>query len=157
MGTFAYHDPDKIRPLPGKCLVKIVEVLGGKTKGGLHIPEAYAGADNMGKDTFYGQIIKMGPPPTLEHFKSGPGPGWDVRDNRTGRQWPQEFMDSLFGVGDIVVFPRDVPLVFVWEEQRYCLCLIHEGIIAISAADFEASGFEVVPWEPPQPDEAAQG
>lgn len=149
MGTFTYVDPATIHCMPGKCLVQIVEVLGGTTKGGLHIPEAYA--DHAGKDTFYGKLLQIGPPPQIKHFKSGRGPGWDVKPNSSGKIWPPEMMDE-FKVGDLAVFPRDVPLVVVWQEQRYAICLLHEAICIIPADSFNPDDFEVVPWQPPKAD-----
>lgn len=145
MGAFDYMNPHTIVPLAGKVLVEIVEVLGGKTKGGIHLPEAYQ--DHMGKDTFYGRVLKVGPPPDLAHYKSGPGPGWDVRKNTTGTPWPKEVME-LFQEGSIIVFPRDVPMVFVWEEKRYALCLVHEAIISIDGDSFDPDEFRVMPWIP---------
>jgi co-chaperonin GroES (HSP10) len=147
MGAQTTINPDTIRCMPGKILVKIVEILGGKSKGGILLPESYQ--DHMGKDTFYGEILQIGPAPQLEHYKSGQGPGLDVRPNKSGKPWNQETM-SQFKIGDIVIFPRDVPVVFVWEEQRYALCLIHEGIVSIDKEDFRAEDFEVVPWQAPQ-------
>ena len=44
--------------------------------------------------------------------------------------------------------PRDVPLVFVWDDQRFALVYEHEGIAAFSYEDFEKGGLEVVPWTP---------
>ncbi len=143
MGAFTYIDPTTIRCMPGKILVEIIEILGGTTKSGIWLPPQ----DHMGKDTFYGKVLQVGPPPALEHYKSGPGPGLDVRDNRTGATWPDKVMQQ-FNLGDIVLFPRDVPMVFVWEERRFGICLIHEAIVAFDGAEFNAEGFEVRPWTP---------
>lgn len=146
MGAFTYLDPSTVRCLPGKCLVEIVEVLGGKTRGGIVIPEAVAG--KLNKDTFYGRLLQVGPAPRTAHYKSGRGPGWDVRPNTSGAEWPSEIMDN-FQVGDIIVFPRDVELVFVWEQRRFGICHIHEAIMQIPADSFDPDEFEVVPWRMP--------
>jgi len=145
MGAFDYLDPSTLSPTPGKAIVEIVEILGGDTKGGLFIPGHIM--DHMGKDTFYGKILKVGPPPALEHYKSGPGVGWDVQPNANGKVWPQKVMDQ-FQPGDILVLPRDLPLVFVWDDKRYGIVLIHEALVMIKGDSFDPQAFEVVPWKP---------
>jgi len=139
-------NPDHLKPMPGKAVVRIIEVLGGTTKGGVFIPGNHQ--DHSGKDTFYGEMVRVGPAPSLEHYKSGRGPGWDVRPNSTGKVWPAEMM-AEFRVGDIFVFPRDVELAFTWDEQRFCIVHIHEAIIGIAREEFDAQGFEMVAWRPP--------
>ena len=145
MGSQTYADPTKIKPMPGKLVVEITEILGGKTKGGVHLPINYQ--DHMGKDTFYGKVLRVGPPPALAHYKSGPGPGLDVRSNKHGNVWPDSMMEP-FKVGNIILFPRDVPLSFVWKGKRYAICYIHEAIISIDKDDFDPKEFQVVPWIP---------
>jgi len=147
MGAFTQLDPATITAMPGKCVVKMVEVLGGQTKSGLWKPASYAG--HMGKDTFYGEFFSIGDPPELVHYTSGPGPGSDVKTNKSGEHWSPEVM-AQFKVGDIGVFPRDVELVFVWEETRYGICYLHEALFVVDRNGFEAQNLEVVPWTPPQ-------
>lgn len=143
MGASDVIHPDSVKPMPGNMVVEIVEILGGETKGGLFIPGHLM--DHMGKDTFYGRIIRVGDPPRLEHYKTGRG--WDVRHNSSGATWPKEMMD-IFTEGDIVVLPRDVPLAFVHEETRYAIVHIHEAILHIKADSFDPQSFEFVPWKP---------
>lgn len=147
MSVFTIVDPDILRPMPGKAIVRIIEILGGTSPGGIYTPGHLQA--HMGKDTFYGELIKLGPPPRTEHYKSGPGPGWDVRENRSGVCWSAEVMAN-FKIGDVFVFPRDVELVFTWNEHRFCIVHIHEAILGIPRDQFDASGFEVVPWIPPK-------
>ena len=147
MGALTRIDPKTVRPLAGKGLVRIVEILGGTSDGGIYIPGSLQ--DHSGKDTFYGEMVRLGPPPSLTHYKTGPGPGWDVKKNSTGKVWPPEVM-AQFKEGDIFVFPRDVEVVFVWEEQRYCIVLIHEAIIGIDRKEFDSAKFEVKAWKPPE-------
>lgn len=146
MGAFTQLDPATIKCMPGKCVVKIVEVLGGQTKGGLWKPASYAG--HMGKDTFYGEFFSVGPAPELVHYKSGDGPGMDVKVNKSGDRWDPEIM-AQFQVGDIGVFPRDVELIFVWEDARYGICYLHEALFVVAKDGFDAQGIEVLPWTPP--------
>jgi co-chaperonin GroES (HSP10) len=135
-------DPATVRPMAGKILVQIVEVLGGMTKGGVFVPPQTQ--DHMGKDTFYGKVLQMGSLPTTRLSK---------RDERGMAQykacdpWPQDY--RVINQGDVVVFPRDVPLAFTWEQDRYALVLEHEAILAIPGDQFDAQGFQVVPWRPP--------
>jgi hypothetical protein len=144
MGSFDYIDPSKVRCTPGKVLVQIVEVLGGTTASGLWKPPQ----DHGGKDTFYGKILQVGPPPTLKHVKTDErSSGWDVAENSSGNKWPDQIMNE-FKVGDIGVFPRDVPLVFVHDDKRYGICLIHEAILVLDAEQLKNDGFEFVAWQP---------
>jgi co-chaperonin GroES (HSP10) len=139
-----YLDPSTVVPTAGNVLVELVEVLGGMTMGGIFIPGTTQ--DHAGKDTFYGRVMKVGGPPQLRHI----GHRSETRHNQSGKRWSKEYMDELFSEGDIVVFPRDVPLAFNWKDKRYCLCHIDEAIVAINADEFDAQGFEVVPWKPPK-------
>lgn len=145
MGAFTYLDPSVVKPMPGKVVVEIVEILGGMTKGGVFVPGTLM--DHMGKDTFYGKILSVGDAPRLSHYKSGPGPGWDVQPSASGKQWPAEIMDT-FQVGDILVLPRDVPLTFTWESRRFGIVLLHEALLHIPGESFDPQAFEVVPWTP---------
>lgn len=139
-------NPDTIAVTPGKLLVQIVEVLGGTRKSGLFVPGE--SQDHMGKDTFYGKILKIGDPPMLEHYCNAQyGAAYDVRENRTGKTWCAKAM-AQFSEGDILILPRDVPLAFVWEEVRYALVLMHEGLFSMDPATFDPTDFEVVPWQP---------
>lgn len=143
MGAAEHINPHTLKPMPGKMVVQIVEVLGGETKAGLFIPGTLV--DHMGKDTFYGKILSVGPAPALEHYDSPQG--IHVRDNGSGNVWPDEIMD-IFKEGDIVVMPRDVPLAFTWQEGRYAVVHLHEAILHIDADSFDPQEFEFVPWTP---------
>ncbi len=133
-------DPGTIHPTAGKLLVEIVEVLGGK-RGALYIPPATQ--DHMGKDTFYGRILEVGPAPAIQHDRS-----METRSTKNGQIWSDDVM-AQFTVGDIMIFPRDVPLAFGWEELRYALVLMHEGLFRLDPTEFDPTEFEVVPWTPP--------
>lgn len=146
MSAFTVVNPEKLKPMAGKAVVRIIEILGGTTEGGIYVPGTLQ--DHAGKDTFYGEMIRLGPAPRLKHYKSGPGPGWDVRENSTGKVWPPEVMEQ-FKEGDIFVFPRDVEMVFTWDNQRFCIVHIHEAIIGLARDEFNAQGFEMVAWKPP--------
>lgn len=137
MSSLLVLDPSRIiRLLPGVCLVRIDEVLGGTTKGGIFVPPDVADARG-GKDTASGTVLQMGPPPDLAHV-DGPGKaGYErpgrTRKNRTGAGWdPLAFPVQ---VGDRVTFPRDLPLVFVHDEARYGFVYMDECIFATSAND----------------------
>lgn len=139
-------DPKTVKPLAGKAVIRITEVLGGEQKSGLFIPGTTQ--DHGGKDTMYGELMAIGPAPTVKHKKFGPGPGWEVVPNDSGRVWSEAAM-AEFQVGDIYVFPRDVELAFVWENHRYAIVHLHEAILRLPREGFEGSGFEVVPWVVP--------
>lgn len=145
MGAFDYIDPQTVNPMPGNAVVEIVEILGGMTKGGVFIPGN--AVDHMGKDTAHCKILRVGDAPALEHYKSGRGPGWDVRPNANGAKWPDEIM-NLFQVHDILVMPRDMPMVFIWESRRFAVVHLHEAILHIRGDSFDPQAFEVVPWTP---------
>lgn len=138
---FVDLDPSTIRPMPGLIVVEIVEVLGGTTRGGLFVPGVVD--DHMGKDTVLCRVLRMGGLPTRAHRKTESGGFEEVM---LDRPWPPELRG--ISVGDVVVFPRDVPLAFVWEEKRYAIVMEHEGIAVIPAADFDQKNFQVVPWKP---------
>lgn len=146
MGAFDFIDPATVNPTAGNVLVKIVEVLGGQTKSGLHIPGGLL--DHGGKDTFYGEILSVGPAPALEHYRPSERSHLGVRPNSSGKTWSPEMM-AEFEPGDILVLPRDVPLVFVWEEQRFGLVHLHEAILHIKGDSFDPQEFQFVPWTPP--------
>ena len=138
-------NPNTIRILPGKLIVEITEVLGGFRKSGVFVPGSTQ--DHMGKDTFYGKILKVGPPPSLEHYRDPVmGGGYDVRPSKHGADWPKEVMDQ-FKVGDIIILPRDVPVSFTWEESRYALVLMSDGLLTMDPETFDPSDFEMVPWK----------
>ena len=138
MSSLQHTDPSTVHPLPGKVLVRIDEVLGGTTEGGIFIPPDVA--DGKGaKDTASGVVIRLGAPPPLRHVpRAETGPeGW-TRPGRTaintsGRGWDPTVFPVH--VGDRVYFPRDVPLVFVHDETRYALVLMDECILATGASD----------------------
>ena len=140
-------DPTTVQPTPGKILVEIVEVLGGTTKSGLFRPPQ--ADDHMGKDTFYGKILCVGPPPVLEHHRDPTARGgYHVRDAKSGKAWSEEVM-AQFTEGDIMIFPRDVPLAFGFEDRRFALVLMHEAMFSVDPASFDPTDFEVVPWTAP--------
>lgn len=137
-------DPVSVKPMPGKMVVEIVEVIGKTTKSGLWM----GNEDHAGKDTFYGKVLAMGPTPALASIrdeKTGGGLGRQFVD--TGSQWPEGYRQ--ISVGDIVVMPRDVPLVFTWEERRFGIVIETEAILRIPGDKFDPQEFEVVPWKPP--------
>lgn len=122
MSSLLVLNPDRVTPLPGICLVQIDEVLGGLTEGGIFIPGDVAEAKGN-KDTAHGIVLKLGPLPDLRHVtlaECGPEgfrrPGRTDR-NHSGARWP----GHAFPVqpGDRLYFPRDLPLVFVYEDRRY--------------------------------------
>lgn len=134
-------DPSTVNPLPGILLVQIDEVLGGTTSGGIFITADMADAGGR-KDTAHGIVLKKGPLPALRHVtlkEEGPGgfkrPG-RTRNNTTGQPWSPEAFPV--NTGDRVYFPRDIPMVFAWNETRYGLVMMDECIFATPAgADAE--------------------
>lgn len=135
-------DPATVRPTPGKLLVQIVEILGGMTPGGIFVPGETQ--DHAGKDTFFGKVIRRGTAPTVRVDRDPLGAA-SVTDSSP---WPEEYRTRI-AEGDVVVFPRDVPLAFFFGEDRFALVLEHEAILSIPAAEYREGGFEVVPWRPP--------
>lgn len=132
-------DPAKLRPMAGVMVVEVVEVLGGYTKGGLFIPGTMM--DHGGKDTALVQVLRLGDAPIQRvGFKDGE---WGYHPCE-----PWEAASRNISVGDIVLMPRDVPLVFVWGEKRYALVYEHEAILAMDPSVLAENGFEVVPWKP---------
>lgn len=127
MSNLLVLDPARVTPLPGYCLVQIDEILGGTTEGGIFIPPDVADAKGN-KDTAHGIVLRMGPLPDLRHVtlaECGPSgyrrPGRTER-NHSGARWDR----NAFPVqpGDRLYFPRDLPLVFVFEDRRYgCVCM----------------------------------
>ncbi len=134
-------DPDTVRPMPGHLVVEIVEVLGGTTRSGLFVPGVVD--DHMGKDTCLCRVLRMGALPNRKYKK---GPDGDVQEVLLPGPWPVELRG--ISVGDVVLFPRDMPCVFVWDERRFAIAMEHEAIAAIPAAEFDQRDFEVVPWKP---------
>jgi len=134
-------DPNRITPTAGRMVVKVVEVLGGYLKGGLFMPGV--GQDHGGKDTVLVEVLRKGAPPVERYAIAEDGKTWFARPCEP---WVREATDQI-SVGDVVRMPRDVPLVFVWEEQRYAIVNEHEAILAMSMEDFLSGGFEVVPWK----------
>lgn len=127
--------------MPGHIVVEIVEVLGGTTRGGLFVPGVVD--DHMGKDTVLCRVLRMGGLPTRIYRKTEAGGFEEVM---LDRPWPAELRG--ISVGDVVLFPRDVPLVFVWEEKRHAIVMEHEAIAVIPAGEFDQKDFQVVPWKP---------
>jgi len=120
-------DPVRVHPLAGLLLVEIDEILGGMTKGGLFAPPDAADGNGR-KDTASGKVMKMGPMPAWKHTTDVHTRPGCTEDNVSGKTWATD----LFPVteGDHVTFPRDVPLVFVWNERRYGLVRMDEVIYA---------------------------
>ena len=134
-------DPATVNPMPGHLVVQIVEVLGGTTRGGLFVPGVVD--DHMGKDTVLCQVLRMGALPTRTYRKAE---GGGFEEVLLDQPWPAELRG--ISVGDVVLFPRDVPLAFVWEEKRYAVVMEHEAIAAIPAAEFDQKNFQVIAWAP---------
>lgn len=129
-------DPSRISPTAGVLVTKIVEVLGGYTKSGLFLPGIFQ--DHSGKDTVLVQVLRKGPPPEKRYIEGG------VRDCLP---WAPVAANQV-SVGDVILVSRDVPLVFVWEDQRYALVYEHEAICAMSYEFFASGGFEMSTWTP---------
>lgn len=133
--AFLTVDPSRVRPQPGVVVVRIDEVLGGETSGGIFIPAGIADAQGR-KDTASGIVLRAGPAPDLRHEKAGARhytrPGRTLR-SQTGTPWSP----GAFPVqeGERVFFPRDVPLVFLWEDRRYGLICMDEIICVARAED----------------------
>jgi co-chaperonin GroES (HSP10) len=127
------YDPETIRPLPGKIVVEIVEKQGGMSPGGLFIPALAEQRQHL-KDTAICRILKLGPPGT-DYF------GY----NKQTREWELRHgsrpIPIRLSVGDHVITPRDVPLVFVWDAKRYAIILQHEILAAVD----DWIGEEIVP------------
>lgn len=134
-------DPSSLSPMPGHVVVQIVEVLGGTTRAGLFVPGVVD--DHMGKDTVLCKVIQLGDLPNRIYRKTAAGGFEEVM---LDRPWPAELRG--ISVGDVVVFPRDVPLVFVWEETRYAIVMEHEAIAVIPGSEFDQKDFQVIPWKP---------
>ena len=143
MSAMLTLDPARVHPQPGILLVQIDEVLGGTTRGGIFIPPSVADARG-GKDTAHGVVLRRGAAPSLRHVslqqegKDGYKRPGRTRANTTGQTWDL----AVFPVeeGDRVYFPRDVPLVFVWNEARYGLVMMDECLFATpSDADARVS------------------
>lgn len=131
-------DPVLLRPMPGIMVVQIVEVLGGMTKGGIFIPGNHQ--DHMGKDTCLVKVLAKGPAPVVQYRKGESG----GMEEKVVGSWPESY--RTITVGDVVVMPRDMDLVFVFEERRYALVREHEAIVSMPGDEFDQQGFEVVPW-----------
>lgn len=136
-------DPKIVHPTAGKMLVQIVEVLGGMTRGGIFLPGLHQ--DHAGKDTCLVRVLEKGGPPSVAYKRGSDG---DVVEKVVGH-WPEEYRP--ISVGDVVVMPRDMPLVFVFEDRRYGIVMEHEAIVAMPGDEFDQQGFEVVPWKPADP------
>lgn len=142
MGGYVNLDPSRIKPAAGVMVVQIVEVLGGTTKGGLFLPGTMS--DHSGKDTCLVRVMKKGDPPRQRFVTNQTDGRSTVKECKP---WESRATDSI-GVGDVACMPRDVPLVFVWDDCRYALVYEHEAICAMSMETFEEGGFEVIPWKP---------
>ena len=127
---------NKIVCTPGRMLVQITEVLGGLKRGLFHPAE-----DHVGKDTFRGVIVQIGPTPCKNHaFSEGVPTGW-FEETSGEVPWPEGY--APFSVGDEVILPRDVPKAFSHGESRYAIVEVSEVICRTNGSDVE-----VVPWNP---------
>jgi hypothetical protein len=108
-------DPSTVKPTEGKVLVEITEVLGGQ-RGHLWLPPK----DDAWKDTAMGRVVSIGPRPAAWHRQLGSG--YDLLPGR--EPWPAGY--PPIEVGQVVVFPRDVPKAWAWEGRRYALILLGE-------------------------------
>ncbi len=118
------YDSTKIRPTRGKMLVEIIEQLGGVTQGGIFLPAAIV--DKAGKDTAMVRVLRVGPKPFVR--KATPS-GWIITDVKE----PDGFCD--YQEGDVALFPRDVPMVFGFQEKRYAIVLQQDGIAQLDGVD----------------------
>lgn len=108
-------DPNTIQPTAGHMLVEVVESLGGLKKGSrLYVPETASSHDY--KDKAICRVIRVGPSP------------WEDREVPVKE-------------GDMVILPRDIPLMVFWEERRYGLAIVREIIAVIDGWE----GQDVVP------------
>lgn len=123
-------DPAHLAPTAGKVIVEVLEQLGGLSAGGVWtLPQK-----GMAKDTMYGRVLRLGDAPTHRYLGMAP----HVRESHS-TPWPETARQ--ISVGDIVVWPRDVPVAFVHREKRYAICLEHEAIM-IAAVAAEAETFD---------------
>jgi|GEM_PF-4943729 len=138
-------DPTKLKPMPGRMVVEIIEVLGGMTKGGIFVPGDTQ--SHMGKDTCACKVLSRGDRPTLGYAREDGG--W--KQVELSRPWPDEYRQAI-SVGCVVIMPRDVELAFTWQDptgwRRYAIVNEHEAILAMSEEVYLRGGFEVVPWTP---------
>jgi len=129
-------DPTRLTCTPGRMLVQITEILGGFKKGLFRPAE-----NHMGKDTFKGVIVQMGPRPCKNHeFQNGVPTGL-FEERSCSTPWPEEYVP--LAVGDEVILPRDVPKAFSHEKSRYAIVEVSEVICRTNGSDVE-----VVPWNP---------
>lgn len=133
-------DPEILNPTPGKLIVQIVEQLGGMTKGGIFIPESVA--DGHNKDTAYGRVVKLGAPPEVRLSFSVKKMDRACDWIPWGKPWPEDY--EPITVGDVVLFPRDVPIAVVHETGRYAIVQRQELICVLEG---DTSDFDVVPWD----------
>jgi len=113
-------NPDMVQPTAGHYVGEVVQRLGGRSAGGLHI----LGNDNNTRmDTCVVRILKMGPLPAVEtltpHARgrstrvAGVGSGW-VKDAST--PWPPAFFPA--GPGDYLWTSRDFPKVWIHKDEH---------------------------------------
>lgn len=114
-------NPETVHPGRGKLLVEITEQLGGLTKGGIFISAALADTDR--KDLAMGRVVRMGALPKTKHSDRALR---TIRGEFTPNESCQEWKSFPVSVGDLVCFPRDVPLVITWKEKRYAIVLMQE-------------------------------
>ena len=139
-------DPRTVRPTAGHLLVELTERMGGTTPTGLVVP--VQADDRPGKDTAYGVLIAIGPQPFLKHKSHRTADGRGYMEAVPGPvRWPEGWPG--FHAGDILVFPRDVPMAFMWGERRYALIEMSDVIFAVDEADparsLREQGLEIKP------------
>lgn len=114
-------DPNRVHPLPGKLLIRVDEVLGGTTPGGLFLPPDVADANGK-KDTVWGTILRIGDPVRIRLHKGAPKQ--HPEDTHRDTDLAPTVLDLR--PEDRVTIPRDVPLLFVHDDQRYALVYADE-------------------------------
>jgi len=125
-------DPLTIRCQPGFVLVLITEVLGGMKKGLFHLAD-----DSFEKDTATGKVLQMGPRPSIRHVRDRGLP--TANTTYHSDPWPESY--PVLADGDVIVFPRDVPKAFSYQESRYALIKLDEILMSTGGHDVE-----VMPW-----------
>lgn len=133
---------EKIHCAEGKLLIEITEVLGGTTKGGVFIPGTLM--DHGGKDTAYGRIVKVGPPPRIKHESRHGRYTKLFVPNKGGATWCDSIMGN-FRPGNVVFFARDVPKVFQDQGRRYAIVLMEDCLLSVDEDEFDSTKIEILP------------
>lgn len=101
------------------------------------------------RDTATGRILEIGPPPDLEHVFLEEENRLATMPNSTGATWPTNYLGLELGM--FVVFPRDVPAAFTYEDERgttsrYAIVLQDELLCSFESDSYEGESI-VVPSE----------